>query len=395
MNRNQRIRPLASVSCVLLLLLTSACGKKGGMPPMPPAVVQTAPALKMDTPVIIQAFGNTEEQKSVDVAPQVSGTLLKTLIADGAAVTNGQPLFLIDPSDYAARVRQAEGLVAADKANLDLNRLTLERNRPLLEKELISAENFDTLKTRVEAASAQLSADGATLEQAKLSLSRCTVSSPLAGLCSKRYVDDGNLVAAGMTRLINIRSYDPMIVEFSVSEQYLPLIQRSMAEGEMRIEVGRPDDTNRLSGTVRSVDNAVNPLTGTIMLRGDVPNPDKKLWSQQFVEIRLTAGVIHEAIMVPESAVQFGKNGSYLYVVPADRFAVTTNGPVVVTNSVAEMRPVKTGVRNEGRFQIVEGVAANENVVALGQLMLYPGAKVMDLAKVPSGGAPGPTGGPK
>jgi multidrug resistance efflux pump len=119
----------------------------------------------MDTPVAINAFGNTKDRASVDIVPQVSGVLVKTLIQDGAVVTNGQPLFLIDPSDYAARVRQAEGLVAADKANLNLSRLTLERNRSLLEKELISAESFDTLKTRVEAASAQLSADEATLEQ--------------------------------------------------------------------------------------------------------------------------------------------------------------------------------------------------------------------------------------
>jgi multidrug efflux system membrane fusion protein len=238
--------------------------------------------------------------------------------------------------------------------------------------------------------------DEAALDQAQLNLSRCTVRSPLAGICSKRGVDDGNLVAAGLTRLTNIRSYDPLIVEFSVSERHLPLIRRSMAEGEARIEVGVPDDTNRVSGTLRFVDNAVNPLTGTILLRGEVPNPDLKLWALQFVEVRVIAGVNRDAVMVPESAVLFGKNGPYVYVVPADRFAVSTNALGVTTNSMAELRLVKTGVRDAGRFQIVDGVAVGESVVALGQLMLYPGAAVTDVSKMPPAGMgmPGEIGKP-
>jgi multidrug efflux system membrane fusion protein len=335
----------------------------------------------MEAPVVLETFGTTDARMSVEVVPQVSGMLVKSFIQDGAVVTNGQPLFLIDPRDYEARVAQGEAAVAANRAALELTRLTLERNRELLDQKLIPTQVFDTLKARAAAEAAQLQADEAALALARLNLQRCTITASLAGICSKRLLDDGNLAAAGLTRLTNIRSYDPMIVEFSVSEQYLPLIRRSMAAGEMRIEVGLPDDTNRLAGTVRFVDNAVNPMTGTILLRGDVPNPDLRLWSDQFVEVRLVASVLRDAIMVPESAVQFGKNGSYLYVVPADRFSVTTNATIVVTNRMAELRPVKTGIRQGGLFQIVEGVAAGENVVALGQLMLYPGAPVTDLAK--------------
>ena len=368
---------------IALALGLGACGNPPASSMRPPAAVTTVQAVKADTPVILDTFGTTDARVSVSVVPQVSGVLLKTLIEDGAIVTNGQPLFLIDPSDYASRVRQVDGMLAADRANLEQSRSTLARNEPLLEKKLIAPDTFDLLKTRAAAAAAQLQMDEAALEQARLNLARCTVAAPLAGICSKRLVDDGNLVAAGQTRLTNIRSYDPMIVEFSVPEQYLPLIRSSMAEGGMRIEVGVQDDTNRVSGPVRFVDNAVNPSTGTILLRGEVPNTDRRLWAEQFVEVRLIAAVIHDAIMVPESAVQFGKNGTYLYAVPADRFSVTTNSAGVVTNSMAELRLVKTGVRNGGRFQILEGVAAGENVVALGQLMLYPGAAVMDLAKMP------------
>ena len=199
MKQRLRLVGMLAAGCALALI-TSACGKHGGPPQRPPVAVQTAAALKMDTPVIIHAFGNTKDQSSIDILPQVSGKLVQTFIQDGAVVTNGQPLFLIDPSDYAARVRQVEGAVAADRANVNLSRITLERNQPLLEKQLISTEDFDTLKTRVDAAEAQLQADEAALDLANLNLSRCTITSSVAGVCSKRYVDDGNLVAAGQSK---------------------------------------------------------------------------------------------------------------------------------------------------------------------------------------------------
>ena len=366
------------VLAVLLLVplfYATGCGKKKGGPPTPPTMpVKAVPALKMDTPVVIHAFGNTKDLASVDLVPQVSGILVKTLIKDGSVVTNGQPLFQIDPSDYAARVRQVAGAVAADRANMEMSRVTLERNRPLLAKKLISTEDFDLLKTRTDAAAAQLQVDEALLEQARLNLTRCVITAPLAGVCSKRYLDEGNLVAAGQTKLTNIRSYDPIYVDFSVSEQYLPVLRQAMKDGAVPIEVFPRGDTNVYSGTLEFLDNAVSLQTGTILLRGQAPNPDLKLWAQQFVSVRVTAGVIKDAVMVPEGAVQFGKQGTYLFAVSP--------------KNQAEMRPVKTGIRHNDLIQIISGVAAGENVVVLGQLMLYPGASVVDVSRLPPAGAP-------
>lgn len=329
----------------------------------PPSAVRTAMAIQTNAPILIDAFGNTRDRANADIVPQVSGILLKTLIHDGDTVTNGQPMFLIDPSDYAARVRQAEGVVKADRANLELSRSTLERNKILFEKKLISEETFDSLKTRVSAVEGQVQMDEAALEQARLSLARCTVTAPMAGVCSKRYVDEGNLVGAGQSRLTNIRSYDPMIVEFSISEQYLPLIRQAMAEGSVRLEFTPRGATNRFTGTVTFVDNSVNPMSGTILLRGEAPNPDLKIWAGQFVDATVDAGVVKNAVMVPEGAVQFGKRGPYLYT---------------VKDGKADMRPVKTGIRVGQLLQIVDGVAPGEAVVVLGQLMLYPGASVAE-----------------
>jgi multidrug efflux system membrane fusion protein len=359
--------------CAMLAVSACACRRQAGPPQRPPAAVQTAPAVKMDVPLIIAAFGTTEDRASVDIVPQVSGILLKTFIADGATVTNGQPLFQIDPSDYVARVRQVEGMVMADRANLALSRSTLDRNVPLSDKQMISSNSLDVLKAKVDAVAGQLQMDEALLEQARLSLARCTIVAPMAGICSKRYVNDGNLVAAGQSRLTNIRSYDPINVDFSVSEQHLPAIRQALGKGAVRIEVTPRGETNAYIGTLVFMDNAVSSQTGSILLRGQVPNSELKLWSRQFVDIRVIAGTLREVVMIPEGAVQFGKQGHYLFAVSAD--------------NKAEMRIVRTGVRYNNLIQVLDGVAAGERVVVLGQLMLYPGAAVREA--VPGGG---PTG---
>lgn len=295
------------ILCGALTLGAGACRKAGpaagagGAPGgRPPVVVQCAPAVQQDAPVVVTAFGTLEERVNVDVVPQVSGVLTRTLVADGAVVTNGQPLFAIDDRDYAARVRQAEAAVAAGRANLAQGRATLERNRGLLAKQLIAADQFETLDTRVAALAAQVQADEATLDLARLNLSRCTVTAAVAGVCGKRYVDEGNLVGAGLTRLINIRNCDPVDVECTLPEALLGDVRRALAAGPVSLEVTPRGETNRYSGRLTFVDNAVNSASGTILVRGEVPNPARRLWARQFVDVRILAATVAGAILVPE-----------------------------------------------------------------------------------------------
>ena len=364
-------------ACGVLVLLAPGCAKRAESQAVrPPTLVQTALAVALDAPVIINTFGTTEDRESVDVMPQVAGMLSKTFIRDGATVTNGQPLFQIDPSDYALRVGQAEGLVAVDRAQLELHRISLERNRTLFAQKLVAPEVFDTVKTGVDAADAQLRIDQATLELARLNLSRCTITATVAGVCSSCLLDNGNIVEANKTKLTNIRSYDPMDVEFSVSEEYLPLVRHALAAGPVPIEVMPRGDTNTYTGALVFVDNAVNTGTGTILLRGQVPNPELRLWARQFVTVRVVAGMVRAAVMAPESAVQLGKRGPYVFV--------------AATNGTADLRLVTTGVRYHDLIQITSGAAPGERLVVLGQMLLYPGAPV---AEAPGGAASGGTPG--
>jgi multidrug efflux system membrane fusion protein len=175
-----------------------------------------------------------------------------------------------------------------------------------------------------------------------------------------------------MSRLTNIRNYDPMRLECSVSEQYLPAVRSAMEAGVVNVTVTSRGDTNSYPGTLLFMDNAVNPAAGTILLRGVVPNPEMKLWANQFVDVKIIVAMQSGAVMVPESAVMLGKTSPYLYVVSGDQ--------------KAELRLVKTGVRHNNRVQIVEGVAGGETVVSVGQLKLYPGATVIDASKLPAAG---------
>lgn len=366
----KNFQEILSVCAVGLLALGLAgCGKHDAPPPKMAFPVKMAQAIEMNAPILINAFGTTKEQMSVDIVPQVSGQLLQTFIKDGAVVTNGQKLFQIDERDYAARVQQTAAAIAADKAQLELARLTMERNQPLLEKKLISPEDFDTIKTKFAAVSAALQADEAAHALAQLNLTRCTITAPLAGVCSVRYADDGNLVGAGVTRLVNIRSYDPLFVDFSVSEEYLPLVRGALVAGPVKLDILPRGDTNIYSAKLDMIDNAVSTMTGTIQLRGSAANADLKLWAQQFVTVRVHAGMVPGAIMVPEGAVQFGKQGAYLFV--------------ITDKNTADMRVVQLGVRVGDLVQVLGGVKAGENVVVLGQLMLFPGAPVLDASKPP------------
>ncbi|MCX7010002.1 MAG: efflux RND transporter periplasmic adaptor subunit, partial [Kiritimatiellaeota bacterium] len=262
-----------SPALMVLLLVLAGCGKHDAPPPKMAFPVKLTPAIQMDAPVLINAFGTTKEQMNVDIVPQVSGQLMKTFIKDGAVVAKDEKLFLIDDRDYVARVQQTEAAIAADQAQLELARLTVERNQPLLEKKLISPEDFDTIKTKAAAAAAALKADTAAHDLAVLNLQRCTITAPLAGVCSVRYADDGNLVGAGTTRLVNIRSYDPLFVDFSVSEDYLPLIRRALTAGQVKLEIVPRGETNTYTGMLEVIDNAVSSMTGTIQMRGSAPNP--------------------------------------------------------------------------------------------------------------------------
>ncbi len=364
------------------LLLNAGCEKKGDAPPArPPTPVHMVEATTTTVPTLLPAFGTAVANVQVNITPQVSGKILKALIKDGDTVAADQPLFEIDPSDYANAVHQGEAAVEGDRANLWIAKLNVDRNQPLVAKNLISQNAFDNYKATAEAADARLKADQASLEQAKLNLTRCTVHAPSAGVCSKVMVNPGNLAVANQTILTTLKGLDPIQAEFALSEEYLPALRREVAAGPVTVSVQPRGDDHSYAGRIVFIDNAVNTATGTILVRAEIPNPEHKLWPNQFLAVTVRAGEFKDAVVVPESAIQTGKMGPFAFVVDA--------------KNTAELRPVQLGVRTDGHVHIKAGIKAGEKVVAQGLLMLAPGATVMEAPSPAAAGQPGaPAGKP-
>jgi len=357
--------PLGLLLLALTLLAFSGCAKKKPAPQIPPRPVQVAVASTRDVPVYLDNFGNLVSPNDVDIVSQVAGKIAAVHFSEGDEVKEGELLFSIDPREYQAALDRARAALAGAEADLKLKRQTLERNRPLLAKNLISQQDFDTLQTEVEAAEAQVKLDRAAVRQAEIDLGYCSITAPVAGVTGKRMVDPGNVVVANTGAvLVNIRSLDPLYLDFTLPENDLIEVRRWMDQGTLRLEVtptGDPDGP--YPGDLKLIDNTIDDSTGTIALRASIPNPERKLWPGQYATVRLVLYTAKDAIVVPGAAVQLGQEGVYLFVIKDD--------------NTADLRDdIKVGL-GEGEDLVIEkGVKAGEKVVTTGQLGLSPGAKV-------------------
>jgi len=215
----------------------------------------------------------------------------------------------------------------------------------------------------VESAKATIGASRTAVENAQIQLAYTDILSPIDGRTGNLTVKQGNIATANNMELVTINQVEPIYVTFSVPEAQLPPIKRFMAEGKLAVRA-RPQDApeGEETGYLTFVDNAVDTTTGTIKLKGTFPNSDHKLWPGQFVRVTLKLTTQHDAVVVPNEAVQPGQNGSFVYVVKQDKSV--------------ENRNVTTGARVDQDLVIESGLQPGETVVTEGQLRLAPGSKV-------------------
>jgi multidrug efflux system membrane fusion protein len=353
---------------LLMTLAVAGCGeKKPAKREIPPRPVSTAIAATKDVPDYLDSFGNLNCLTDVNIMSQVTGEIKEAYFTGGQDVKKGDPLFLIDPAPYKAQLEKAEAALAADTANLALKKVTFERNKKLLERQLISQQDFDQYKTDVEAGEAQVNLDKALVDLAKINLDYCYINSPMDGRTGKQLVDIGNIVTANSgPTLVNIKTIDTLYMDFTIPETDMPRVRGAMAEDKLKVlvsNVGQEDYAH--SGELAFFDNKVDNTTGTVLLRALINNKDRGLWSGQFANIRLVLGTEKEAVVVPYEAVQLGQNGSYVFVVDGQ--------------NKAELRAVETGPRCEGDIMIKKGVKAGEKVVTVGQMGLAPGVSVIEM----------------
>ncbi len=336
--------------------------KKGGRGPAAVPVSVTA-AVQKSIPVRLQAIGNVEAYSTVSVKARVDGQINTVNFKEGQEVRKGDVLFRIDARPYEATLKQAEANALRDAAARDQAISQERRYKELLEKNFISKEAYAQIATNSQTAEATARASQAALENARLNVEYCTISSPLDGYVGKVLLQVGNLVKANdVTPLVVINQVRPIYVNFAVPEQSLGPLRAYMASGPLAVEVMLSGEASVLAeGRLAFVDNAVDPTTGTIKLRGQFDNKDVKLWPGQFVNVRVRLFDQNDAILVPARSVQTGPEGQYVYVVKEDK--------------TAELRKI-TVERTEGEQVVVKGLAKDEQVVTRGALRLAPGVRV-------------------
>src|SRR5262245_54606186 len=334
-------------------------------PKGPVAVPVTVESVEQQTvPVRLRAIGNVEAYATVAVKARVDGQIVAVNFKDGVPVKKDEVLFRIDPRPYEAALRQAEANAMRDVAARDQARSQSKRYQELLEKNFISKEAYAQIRTNAETAEATAKASQAALENARLNVEYCTIRSPLDGFVGKTLIQAGNLVKANdVNPLVVINQVRPIYVNFAVPEQNLPEVRQYMGQGPLSVEVIPVDAQQKHPmGKLIFVDNAVDPSTGTIRMRGQFDNEDALLWPGQFVNILLRLYEQVDALIVPASAVQTGPEGQYVYVIGDDL--------------TAEVRRIKVQ-RTDGETAIIgEGLKKDERVVTRGQLRLGPKVKV-------------------
>jgi membrane fusion protein, multidrug efflux system len=339
-----------------------------------PVPVLAAEAGVADVPVYLDGVGTVRALNMVTVHTLVDGTLTAVNFREGQDVKTGEVLARIDPRTYQAQLDQAVAKKALDEAQLANARLDLERYTNLIKTNAATRQQLDTQRAMVAQLEAQVKLDQGAIDNAKTYLDYCTIVSPLNGRTGLRLVDQGNIVhAADLSGIVVVTQIQPIAVLFTLPQQLLPRVNKAFGAGPLAAEATASDSKVVLDrGTLKVINNQVDPTTGTVQLKAEFPNVDLQLWPGQFVNVRLLIDTLRRAVTVSSAAIQRGPNGPFVYVVQAD--------------GTASVRPVSVAQQDENRA-VVTGVAASEDVVTTGFGQLANGRKVQVAREAPGQGS--------
>jgi len=337
-----------------------APGRGAGLGPVSVAVT---PALKQNVPYYLSGLGTVTAFNTVTVKSRVDGELQKVYFQEGQFVREGDLLAEIDPRPFQVALEQMEGQLFRDQAQLNNARVDFKRYDQLQKEGVIAAQQVDTQSATVGQLEGAVRADQAQIDNEKLQLVYCKITAPLSGRVGLRLVDQGNMIhATDPSGLVVITQVQPIAILFTLPEDSLPDVISHMKSQQLGVEAySRDDQTKLAAGKLLTIDNQIDPSTGTVRLKAVFDNHDLSLWPNQFVNTRLMLAVRKDAIVVPLAAIQRGTQGSYVYTVKGGK---------------ANLQPVKLDLTQGNIALIGSGITEGEQVVVDGQERLQSGTPV-------------------
>ena len=369
--RHHPLTPGVLVLIAILATLTfSSCGsansKSAQASVTPPSIpVAVSSAEQRDFPVYLSGLGSVQASNTVSLKSRVDGQIVQIAFKEGQFVKQGELLLVIDPRPYQVALEQAEAALARDQAQLKNAQLDYQRYQGLFKEGVISQQQYDAQRAMVGQLDGTIKADQATIDNAKLQLVYTRVTAPVSGRIGLRLVDIGNMVHAADTNpLLVVTQLQPIAVVFTLPEDALPNVAKHMKNGALEVDAYSRDDTTKLaSGKLLTIDNQIDPTTGTGKLKAMFDNTDAALFPNQFVNARLLLETKKGATVIPAAAIQRGPQGStFAYVVKSDK--------------TVEVRNLKVALTQGNLSVIASGIAPGEQVVTDGQDKLQGGSRV-------------------
>jgi membrane fusion protein, multidrug efflux system len=338
-----------------------------------PVVVATAQ--KGDLPVYLIGLGSVAAFNTVTVRSRVDGQIVKVNFTEGQFVHAGDALIEIDPRPYQVMLEQAEGQLAKDQAQLHDVQVDFERYTLLFNEGVIPKQQVDTQQAQVGQFQGAIKADQATIDNAKLQLVYARITAPISGRVGLRLVDQGNIVhASDTTGLLVITQLQPISVIFTLPQDQLQqVLVKLRGGGQLPVEAYDRDDITKITdGKLATIDNQIDPTTGTYKLKSIFSNGNNVLFPNQFVNVHMLVDTKRNLVIVPAAAIQRGPQGTYVYVV--------SGGDIV------NIRTVTIAQTTGNNIGISSGINQGDVVVIDGQDKLQDGSKVATSTS-PTGGA--------
>jgi multidrug efflux system membrane fusion protein len=364
---------LAAVSAISIGCSSAAAPKSKAQAAGPARAVSVAVAAvqKQDVPVYLSGLGAVTAFNTANIKSRVDGQIMKVNVREGQDVRQGELLIEIDARPFEVQVEQLQAQLFRDQAQLRDARLNLERYTSLIPSGSIAQQQVDTQKALVDQLDGTVRNDQAQINSAKLNITYCHITAPFTGRVGLRQVDSGNIVhASDANPMLILTQLQPIAVIFTLPEDVLPNVSQQMHRRTLEVDAfSRDDQTKLASGKLLTIDNQIDPTTGTAKLKAVFDNKDSQLWPNQFVNSDLLLETRKNSIVVPTAAILRGPQGPFVYTVNPDK--------------TVQDKPITIALTQGDITVVTDGVSPGDTVVTDGQDKLQRGSHIE-----PRGGPP-------